>query len=536
MPEYLSPGVYVEEVPSGPVPIQGVGTSTTGMVGVTERGPTAVRLVTSWLEYVRWFGGHIDPATSFFPFAVQGYFDNGGQRLFVSRVVRDDANEAFVDLGTDVAGQDLHVEAIGPGEFGNNIFVRIQAAEQQPVGNEFRLTVLYYQEPPNPFLDPDDPANQVNPAFREPDVREEYDALGTNPTGPNFVLTAINSTSQLIQLEWTDTNLDPGRPADVGFAGGQLGNGADGVAPLDATNYVGDLALPTDQRTGLAGLEAMDEIALLAVPDEVHPGLDAANSSAVTNAAINQCARLKDRFAVLAVGAGEGDVAAIPRPPDTSYAAIYYPWIRVFEPRTADTLLVPPQGHVLGVYARTDTERGVHKAPANEDVRGIITVDLDANRGPLEFRITKAQHDILNPRGVNVIRDFRPSGRGIRVWGSRTASSDGQWRYVSVRRLFIFVEESIDEGTQWVVFEGNYEPTWARVVRSVSNFLTSVWRDGALAGVTPEEAFFVRCDRTTMTPDDIDNGRLICLVGIAPVKPAEFVIFRISQKTIEAQA
>jgi phage tail sheath protein FI len=137
---------------------------------------------------------------------------------------------------------------------------------------------------------------------------------------------------------------------------------------------------------------------------------------------------------------------------------------------------------------------------------------------------------------VNVIRDFRPSNRGIRVWGARTMSSDAQWRYTNVRRLFIFVEESVDEGTQWVVFEGNYEPTWARVVRSVSNFLTSVWRDGALAGVTPEEAFFVRCDRSTMTPDDIDHGRLICLVGIAPVKPAEFVIFRISQKTIEAQA
>ena len=493
--------------------------------------------MTSWLEYVRWFGGHIDSGTSFLPYAVQGYFDNGGQRLFVSRVVRSDAAEGFIDLGTDVAGQDLHVEAIGPGGFGNNIFVRIQDAQlQEPVGNEFRLTVLYYQEPPNPFLDPDDPANQANPLFREPDVREEYDSLGTAPTGPNFLITAINSVSKLIQLSWTDTTLDPGRPDNVDYAAGQLSNGADGVAALNAATYVGDPTLPTDERTGLAGLEAIDEVALLAVPDEVHPVLNAANQSAVTNALINQCARLKDRFAVLAVGAGRGNVAQIAKPADTSYAAIYYPWIRVFDPRTADTLLVPPQGHVLGVYARTDNERGVHKSPANEDVRGIITVDLDANRGPLEYRITKGQHDILNPRGVNVIRDFRPSGRGIRVWGARTMSSDGQWRYLSVRRLFIFVEESIDEGTQWVVFEGNYESTWARVVRSVENFLTSVWRDGALAGVTPEEAFFVRCDRTTMTPDDIDNGRLICLVGIAPVKPAEFVIFRISQKTIEAQA
>jgi uncharacterized protein len=533
MPEYLSPGVYIEEVPSGPVPIQGVGTSTTGMVGLTERGPTAVRLVTSWIEYGRWFGGHIDPGDSFLPYAVQGFFDNGGQRLFVSRIVRDDADAGFIDLPTNTANQELHVEAIGAGEFGNRIFVRVRAAELRPVGNEFRLSVLYYRDPPNPFLDPDDPANAADPRFVEPDVREEFDGLGTDPASQNFVISAVNRLSKLIHLEWTDTTLDPGRPNDVDFPQGQLANGGDGVNPLDATRYQGDDQLPTDERTGLAGLETIDEIALLAVPDEVNEAeLNAASRSAITSSLISQCARLKDRFAVLAVPGGEGDVATITKPADTSYAAIYYPWIRVFDPRTADTILVPPQGHVLGIYARTDSERGVHKAPANEDVRGIITVDLDANRGPLEYRITKGQHDILNPRGIDVIRDFRPSGRGIRVWGGRTMSSDGQWRYVNVRRLFIFVEESIDEGTQWVVFEGNYESTWARVVRSVENFLTSVWRDGALAGITPEEAFFVRCDRTTMTPDDIDNGRLICLIGIAPVKPAEFVIFRISQKTI----
>jgi phage tail sheath protein FI len=168
-------------------------------------------------------------------------------------------------------------------------------------------------------------------------------------------------------------------------------------------------------------------------------------------------------------------------------------------------------------------------------VRGIITRDLAGDRGPLEFKITKGEHDILNPRGINVIRDFRIAGRGTRVWGARTISSDAEWKYVNVRRLFIFVEESIDEGTQWVVFEPNDEPLWARVRRSITNFLTRVHASGALMGQTPEEAFFVKCDRTTMTQDDIDNGRLICYIGIAPVKPAEFVIFRISQKTIEAQ-
>jgi hypothetical protein len=185
-------------------------------------------------------------------------------------------------------------------------------------------------------------------------------------------------------------------------------------------------------------------------------------------------------------------------------------------------VVAPPSGHVIGIYARTDIERGVHKAPANAVVRGASDI---------ERIINKAQQDILNPppNQINVIRDFRPDGRGIRVWGARCITSDSDWKYVNVRRLFIFLEESIDEGTQWVVFEPNDKPLWDRVIQSVSAFLTRVWRDGALQGATPAEAFFVKCDRTTMTQDDIDNGRLIMLIGVAPVKPAEFVIIRIGQ-------
>ena len=186
---------------------------------------------------------------------------------------------------------------------------------------------------------------------------------------------------------------------------------------------------------------------------------------------------------------------------------------------------MPPTGHVAGIFARTDIERGVHKAPANEVVAGRRRPEPSSCRSP------KGEQDILNPRGVNCIRDFRTDGRGIRVWGARTMSSDPEWKYVNVRRLFIFVEESIDEGTQWVVFEPNDEPLWAQVRRSIDELPARVWRSGALMGTTQEEAFFVKCDRTTMTQDDIDNGRLICYIGIAPVKPAEFVIFRISQKT-----
>ena len=181
-------------------------------------------------------------------------------------------------------------------------------------------------------------------------------------------------------------------------------------------------------------------------------------------------------------------------------------------------ILVPPGGHVAGVYARVDQEKGVHKAPANEVVNGALG---------LEFNITKGEQDVLNPRGVNCIRAF--PGRGILIWGARTAASDPAWKYLNVRRLFIFVEKSIELGTQWVVFEPNDEKLWARVKQTINQFLMGVWRSGALMGTTEEEAFFVKCDRTTMTQNDIDNGRLVVLVGIAPVKPAEFVIFRIAQ-------
>jgi hypothetical protein len=232
----------------------------------------------------------------------------------------------------------------------------------------------------------------------------------------------------------------------------------------------------------------------------------------------------------------QAEVATIDPPLTSSYAAIYYPWLRVLDSWTNDTRLVPPGGHVVGVYAGTDIARGVHKAPANVDLRGIVTRDLPGDRKPLEYLVNKRQQDILNPKGINVCRDFRADRRGIRVWGARTLSADAQWKYVNVRRLFIFVEESIDEGVQWVVFEPNSEPTWDRVVRSISNFLMSVWKSGALMGTQPEEAFFVRCDRTTMSQQEIDNGQLVCYIGLAPVKPAEFVILRYSQKTADAES
>jgi hypothetical protein len=226
------------------------------------------------------------------------------------------------------------------------------------------------------------------------------------------------------------------------------------------------------------------------------------------------------------------DVEGLRQNYDTKYAAFYHPWLLTPDPYPANLSQVrdypiPPSGHMIGIYARTDIERGVHKAPANEVVRGVIG---------LQRQLNKSEHDMLNPspKNINVIRDFRKNNRGIRVWGGRVITSDTDWKYVNVRRLLIFIEASIERGLQWVVFEPNAEPLWARVTRSISNFLKVVWRNGALEGVKHEEAFFVKCDRTTMTQTDIDNGRLICVIGVAPVKPAEFVIVRIGLWTAHA--
>jgi hypothetical protein len=236
---------------------------------------------------------------------------------------------------------------------------------------------------------------------------------------------------------------------------------------------------------------------------------------------------MRFRFAVVDADKGKNNPSELdPRTSvaDSQHAAFYYPWLVTSDPRTGARKLVPPGGHVLGVYSRSDSERGVFKAPANETVRGALA---------LEYDITDRVQDDLNPKGVNVVRSF--PGRGIRVWGARTLTSNALWKYVSVRRLFIFLERSIYEGTQWVVFEPNDDKLWARVIDTIRLFLRGQWRLGALFGRTEQEAFFITCDRTTMTQDDILNGRLICEIGIAPVRPAEFVIFRIFQHTAEAQ-
>jgi uncharacterized protein len=337
----------------------------------------------------------------------------------------------------------------------------------------------------------------------------------------SFFITAVKNASSLIEIAQP---LGPGFPdtpaklADIlnfpastggGFA--TLGGGDDGLDDLTVDDFVGEDG-GSGKRTGIQALEDIDEVSICLAPDVWAP--------TVHSALLLHCETLKDRFAILDPqdGLNIEQIRDVKENLDSKYAALYYPWIEVRDPSVGRNVQVAPSGHVAGIYARVDVERGVHKAPANEIIRGITRIADE---------VTKREQDLLNPKGINALRFF--PGRGNRVWGARTISSDSSWKYVNVRRLFIFVEESIDEGTQFVVFEPNAEPTWARVRQTITNFLTTVWRSGALEGTTADQAFFVKCDRTTMSQDDIDNGRLICVIGIAPVKPAEFVIFRIQQ-------
>jgi phage tail sheath protein FI len=295
-----------------------------------------------------------------------------------------------------------------------------------------------------------------------------------------------------------------------------LAGGDDGAAPINI-DIIGVDNGP-GHRTGIQSLIEPDDIAIVAVPG--------VTDQAVQEELIAHCERLKYRFAVLDGIPHTSDVSAIQAHRnnyDSQYAAYYEPWLEELDLSTGNTVVVPPSGAVIGIYANVDNERGVFKAPANEVVEDVLG---------LEFQFGNGEQDVLNPVGVNLIRTF--TGRGIRVWGARTISSNQDWKYVNVRRLFIYLEHSIDLGTQWVVFEPNNEALWAKVVSTITAFLVGVWKTGALMGTKPEEAFFVKCDRTTMTQDDIDNGRLIVLIGVAPTFPAEFVVFQIGQFTASA--
>ena len=492
MPNYLSPGVYVEEVEAGSRPIEGVGTAVAAFVGLAGRGPANTpTLVTNWNQFTSTFGDFIEG--SYLAHAVYGYFLNGGGAAYVVRVGADGVvptATAEVPSSTDKAKPAFQVAALEAGPEGNDITVDVQPAADE---GSFKLV--------------------VKRGGREV---ESFDNL-TTAKGKQNVATVVKAQSKTITIE------EAGALAPAAGTTSLAGGSAAVPSRVTPDDYVGNSA----DRTGFAGLEAVDEVTMLAVPDLMavyeQGMIDLEGLQAVHLAMIAHCELMGDRVAILDAPPGLNaqqikewrvDKAGY----DSKYATLYWPWIKVFDPLSGQAKFVPPSGHVGGIWARNDDTRGVHKAPANEVVRGAISLALN---------LTKAEHDQLNPNGINCIRAF--PGRGIRVWGARTISSDPSWRYLNVRRLFNYIEESIFEGTQWVVFEPNDQRLWGRVKRTINAFLLRVWRDGALFGATPDQAFFVKCDEENNPPEVRDAGQLIIDIGIAPVKPAEFVVFRIAQ-------
>jgi phage tail sheath protein FI len=519
MPEYLAPGVFVEEIERGPKPIEGVATSTAAFLGETERGPMQPRLVTSYGEYIRLFG-EVFKEGAYLPHAVKAFFDNGGKRIYIARVAGDGAVVATKTLGSAA------IEALGTGSAYNRVFARIGPGTTKgaspspgtagaPIG--FRLLLAYWdRDVPGGLFDPFTETDRLP----RPVMIEDFDDLSLDPASPSYWEKRVgNGNSALVSI-----TIDPAATLDADFTTVQLGaleTGANGDVP-DVAAFEGDPSLPSDERTGLAalGLDGYRDVAIVAAPGRT--------DQATLLAVVTHCERNRFRIAVLDAPL-DAAVATNLEPrddiKDSRYAAYYYPWYYMSEPKTARRVAVPPSGAVCGIYALTDNTRGVWKAPANEAIAGALD---------LRYEVDTGTQEVLNPRGVNVIRRF--PGRGIRVWGARTLSSDPLWKYVSVRRLFIFLEASIYQATQWVVFEPNDDRLWARVKQTLTLFLRTQWREGALFGAKEEEAFSIAIGRDTMTEDDIVNGRLIVEVGIAPVRPAEFVVFRVFQKTIEAKA
>ncbi|MFE9092880.1 phage tail sheath family protein [Streptomyces sp. NPDC007264] len=520
MPSYLSPGVYVEEVASGSRPIEGVGTSVAAFVGLAPTGPlNEPTLVTNWTQYVAAFGAFTDGY--YLAHSVYGFFNNGGTAAYVVRVGGSPAGasgDTAAPGAVTGASAPAALPAGEPRQLGTFTVTATAAGQSGPLSVEVA------------DAEGEGPAERFKLIVKDGDKAVETFDVTAKKGGRGYVVTQVKERSKLITVAEAAPAAQLARPENQTLtlaapSSAPAAPGAEGGAAAQPgpAQYLGD----SSDRTGFGGLEAVDEVSMVAVPDLMaayqRGAIDLEAVKAVQLGLIAHCELMGDRVAIIDPPPGlnarqirvwRQETAGY----DSKYAALYYPWIKSFDPATGQARLVPPSGHVAGVWARNDSERGVHKAPANEVVRGAVD---------LEIQITRGEQDLLNPIGVNCIRAF--PGRGIRVWGARTLSSDPAWRYLNVRRYFNYLEESILIGTQWVVFEPNDHALWARIRRNVSAFLVNEWRSGALFGARPEEAFYVKCDEETNPQESVDVGRVVCEIGIAPVKPAEFVIFRLAQ-------
>jgi uncharacterized protein len=586
MPEYLAPGVYVEETSFRAKSIEGVGTSTTAFVGPTRKGPYRVdndtpespELLTSYGDFERIYGGFADlslgagvPGTNYLAHAVRAFFNEGGSRLYVSRVVGASPAAAAAQV---IAGTDEGVGFVArfPGAVGNGRLVVREATtpasettlNNAPAGSVVRATVggsatllvrvgSSWRPAANLAAEAVTQANVLagTPQLLTVSVLtidgdgnslgfEDMGLTNTHPRWIGHVMAATPSrrSDHLQNLYAISVGVGV-TPAELhaGLFNGAVNNSAGQPERVWTLTGGADGGEPTatDYALALSEIASLEDVSIVAAPGSSAYGVDDEdNPQAIASALIAH-----------AEGRRAYRIAVLDTPPellpttartwrglfDSKYAAMYFPWVVVSNPLARPgredipkEIALPPSGFVSGIYARNDVQRGVHKAPANEVVRGALRFEIDVNF---------AQQELLNPAGVNCLRFF--SGRGNRVWGARLISSDPEWKYVSDRRYFNYLEASIDRSTQWAVFEPNGERLWANIRQTIADFLYNEWRSGALLGTSPDEAFFVRCDRSTMTQNDLDNGRLICLVGVAIIKPAEFVIFRIGQKTADAR-
>lgn len=561
MAEYLSPGVYVEEYDNSPRAVEGVGTSTAGFVGMAVKGPScgAPSLVTSFADFQRQFGGYLDEITygeyRYLAFAAEQFFVNGGTRCFVARVVPPDAKKAAGTYGI------LTAEAVDEGKWGNKIMISVNTSCRKKMqlveklgdrvyrakspagflegvlvsfhGEVNRIAAVYGGEitmeeefTVNPVDNNIVPVNvvtslEIDLSVRYEDEVESYEGMTLNQTSPDYVEKRMGK-SKLVKITCTPEDKWK-NPVEMilgeGVSDGSvtLSGGSDGTLALvnDGT-FIGEDSGP-GKRTGIQAFLENDFVSIMAVT-----GI---TSQAVEVSLVSHCENLKSRMAVLDMPkqmTKTSELIEFRSIIDSTYAAMYHPWIQQFDRTAKCSGMFPPSGAVMGVYSRCDINRGVHKAPANET---ISCTGLSVN-------YTTAEQDILAPEGINLIRAL--PGQGIRIWGARTAGSDPSFRYINVRRLFIFVEQSIKASTNWVVFEPNDATLWARVLKTIADFLEHLWRNGMLAGASSSEAYFVEIGPSTMSQDDMMAGRLICNIGIAPSRPAEFIIFRITQHTAEA--
>lgn len=519
MPTYAAPGVYVEEVVSSQKVLSSAPTAIAAFVGFTEKAPTddpsdpqglAPRLVTSWTQFEKLYGSFTKGAI--LPLSVYGYFANGGALAYIVRVPNTEPSGSPSRLELPAAdralGLPIAVESIEP-----DAELTVQVSTADP-GDE----------------DQDGPSAFDLSIVENGSVVESFQNL-TLDKGDRNVATVVNKTSTKVKVEvLLDAKTDLSDQLEVIKPGSySLEKAAPSKVAVNGRKFAGS----ESARAGINGLAVAEDVTVVLVPDLITAAtkddgtVDLGLWKAVQTALISHCEQHGNRMALLDSPPGmtpqqikdwRSDVAMY----DSPYAALYYPWIKVDNPIGTNgdaEVLIPPSGHIAGVWARTDETRGVWKAPANDTIRGCLD---------LEYATTQNEQAVLNPIGINCIRPF--GTRGIRIWGARTLSSDTDWRYINVRRLFNMVEATIAEGTQWAVFEPNDMALWEGIKRTLNAYLKGLWSAGALFGASADQAFYVKCDAETNPPESIDQGLLVVEVGIAPVKPAEFVVFRIAQQ------